>query len=1027
MRKTPLSVAISIALANGSLFAGAPALAQDAIEDNAQVLDEVVVTGSRISKDPFSSSTPVDVIDIEEASIQGIANVGELLRRNTTAAGSPQVTSATTSEFVQNGGVGANTLSLRGLGANRTLVLINGRRPGPSGTRGGVSSFDMNTLPLAALERIEILKDGASSIYGSDAIAGVVNLITRKDDGGTFDGFVSQPDDSGGEHTRLSASWGKNFDRGHFRVTADYSKLEELARGDRDYFTCGEPYIFDQNTGDRADTVDPRTGNFRCQDLTWGHIWIYDVGYGATNNPALGQSTPNGGLAQFDYDGDLAQYIPGYGNPTLEQDLTAPPGWFPVSYDPQSHGVTNSDHPFQNAESLVPEQEVTTFYAEGAYQLTDTVELYGEVLLNRRETHQNDYRQYWTFLTYSGNFDFYYGYGPTNGAQVARDAGWLGPVLLSPTAITDHSDTDIEVTFTRYLAGLRGDFGDTSWGWDFSVSHNVSDGDYREELLYADSIYDSEWNYVNSTVTSVGNQASCVGNVSTVRGAPCVDIPWYSPALLAGDLSPEVQEYLYGVETGNTEYTQTSVDGFVTGEVWELPAGPLGLAAGFHYREDDINDLPGEVTLAGNTWGASTAGNTLGGDSTSAVFAEFDIPVIADKPGFQNVTMNASARYTDVDSYGDDTTWKVGINWQIIDSVRIRMNKGTSFRTPALFELYLADQTGFPSQRIDPCRNWGVNLANGTINQTVADNCAADQSSIGGPAGGFAPDYAGGTISATSISRGGFGVLDAETSTSETIGIIWQPEFADLSVSIDYFDINVKSEIVQLGSSNILNGCYESDFGFAFDGTEGLCTLFDRTNANFGYDNVDDSFINIADQTNRGVDYAVRYGFDVDSWGGDFAIDLKATHQLEDKRALFPENIENLNGIIGDPEWVGTFGVSFFRGPLSVYYSGNYIGDSDSTRLLPGNGTIQYFGQTYDAVMHADSVVYHNLSVSYDWEEQGIKAVLGVANLTAEDPPQVTTTGDTDAAINFVGSSAFYSQYDWFGRRIYANLTYSFD
>lgn len=1023
MRKTPIAAAISIALANGSFFASTQALAQDAMDDSGETIEMIVVVGSRIAKDPFTTSTPVDVIDIQEASIQGIANVGELLQRNTTAAGSPQVTSATTTEFVQNGGVGANTLSLRGLGANRTLVLINGRRPGPAGTRGGVSSFDMNILPLSAIQRVEILKDGASSIYGSDAVAGVVNIITRKDEGGTIDGYTSQTSDSGGEQTRLSASWGKNFDRGYFRVTADYNKQEELARGDRDYFRCGEQYIFDQATGQRADVIDPRTGNFRCQDLTWGHVWIYDIGYGATNNPALGLGSPSGGLAQFDYDGDLAQYLPGYGAPTLLQDLTAPPGWFPVGYDRQTEAVLNSDHPFQDAESLVPESEITTLYAEGAYQLTDTMELYGEVLLNRRETYQNDYRQYWTFLTYSGNFDFYYGYA--GGAQLAADAGWFGPMLLSPTPITDHSDTKIEVAFQRYLVGLRGEIGNTGWDWDFSVSHDISDGDYTEQQIYQDSIYDSEWNYVNSTVTSVGNQPSCVGNVSTVRGAPCVDIPWYDPDFLNGQVPADVREYLFGVETGNTEYTQTSIDGFVTGEAWELPAGPLSIAAGFHYREDEIDDLPGPITLAGNTWGASAAGNTKGDDKTKALFVEFDAPLIADKPGFRDVTLNASARWTDVDSYGDDTTWKIGLNWQITDSVRLRLNRGTSFRAPALYELYLADQTGFPSQRIDPCRDWGVNLANGTISQTVADNCAADQSAIGGPAGGFAPDYPGGTISATSIARGGLGTLVAETSTSDTIGVIWQPAFADLSVSIDYFDITVNNEIDQLGASIIVSECYESEFGFAFDGTEVLCTLFDRTNANFGIDNIDDSFLNIAVQNNRGLDYAVRYDTEVGSWG-DLSIDVKASRQIEDVRGLSAVTIEDLNGIIGDPEWVGTFGVSFYRGPISVYYSGNYVGSSDSTDELPGNGTIQYFDVTYDAVMHTNSVTYHNLSVSYDWDDIGLRALLGVANLTGEDPPQVTTEGGTDAEINYVGRSAFYSQYDWYGRRFYANLTYSF-
>jgi outer membrane cobalamin receptor len=155
MKKTPLALAVSIALANGSLIFSTPVLAQE--EDAASdVIDEVIATGSRIRKDVFTSSAPMDVVDVEQASVLGIGSVGDLLRRNSAVAGSPQVTPATTAEYLENGGLGTKTLSLRGLGANRTLVLINGRRPGPAGVRGAVSSFDLNILPLATIERVEI-------------------------------------------------------------------------------------------------------------------------------------------------------------------------------------------------------------------------------------------------------------------------------------------------------------------------------------------------------------------------------------------------------------------------------------------------------------------------------------------------------------------------------------------------------------------------------------------------------------------------------------------------------------------------------------------------------------------------------------------------------------------------------------------------------------------------------------------------------------------------------------------------------
>jgi outer membrane receptor protein involved in Fe transport len=997
MRKTPLAVAIGVALTHGPLALITPVLAQsldDAVSEEG--LEEIVVTGSRIRKDAFTSSTPMDIIDIGEASIQGIANVGELLQRNTVASGSPQITSATSSEFVQNGGVGATTLSLRGLGANRTLVLLNGRRAGPSGTRGSVSSFDLNVLPIATIDRVEILKDGASSIYGSDAVAGVVNIITRKDDGGSIDGFVSQPTDSGGEHSRISATWGQSFDRGSFRITADYDKQEKLARGDRDYFDCGQQFIFDTTTGARADTIDPRTGQARCRDLSWGHIWVYDYAGGTTNVPSDGSAST---LFQYDYDSDLAQYIPGLSAADDAGDLVVPAGWFPVAYDVLSDGPTNSDHPAQNAQSLVPENELITLYLEADYEISDSMELYSELLLNRRTTKVTSYRQFWSY-TYAYGF-------------LAAQEGWSGSQWYSPTAITEHNDQEIEINYTRFVAGLRGDLGDTTWSWDATLQISDSDGDYTDDQIFNDSIADN-----------VGQVTSCVGTVSSVRGAPCVDVNWLSPDVMAGVLTAAERDFLFGVETGNTSYKQWSLDGFVTGEIMELPAGPLSIATGFHYREDEIDDLPGEITLAGNGWGSSAAGNTVGDDKTKAIFVEFDVPLVADVPALHNVTLNASARYTDVDSYGDGTTWKVGLNWSITETVRLRANRGTSFRTPALFELFLANETSFPSVRIDPCRDWGAALANGSITQTTADNCAADQSSIGGPAAGFLPTYLGGAVSPTSTAGGGFGVLEAETSDSQTFGLIWQPEFADLSLSVDYFDISVKNEVTQLGPVNILEQCYLSDFGFAFGATEPLCNLFDRTGTNFGVDNIVDDFRNIAKQDNRGIDYAVRYNTEVGSWGS-LSVQLQATRTLEDTQALFPNSVDDLNGLVGDPEWVGQYSFSLIRGPLAVYYGGNWIGASDSTRDN-NKSTVTYRNTEYDAVLSTDHVVYHNFSVSYDFENSGFTALLGVSNFTDKAPPRVTTQS-VGSLLNTIGNTAFYSQYDWLGRRVFANVSYTFE
>lgn len=358
---------------------------------SAQDGETIVVTGSRIRQPEFSSPDPVSLIDPVTAIRAGKLDTSEMLQSSSIAAGSTQITSTISSNFVTNGGQGAQTIDLRGLGPNRTLVLLNGRRAGPAGTRGGVSSFDLNVLPQSIVKRVDILKTGASSVYGSDAIAGVVNLITKTDTNGLeLSGNVSVPTQSGGEQYRISALWGKKFDRGHVMIAADYFHQNELARGDRKYLGCPEAYIFDKS-GKRADLVDPRTGQYHCEDLRWGHIWTYVlIGNLYTTTGAYAGPVS---LLQYQYPGENLNI------PIIDPALgfTSPPGWFPTGYDAQSTAVQNAYHPFVNEQTLIPKTDRYTLYADAAYKLTDGVEAYAEFLGNRRKTYQNGWRQFWTF------------------------------------------------------------------------------------------------------------------------------------------------------------------------------------------------------------------------------------------------------------------------------------------------------------------------------------------------------------------------------------------------------------------------------------------------------------------------------------------------------------------------------------------------------------------------------------------------------------------------------------------------------
>ncbi|MEJ2402600.1 MAG: TonB-dependent receptor, partial [Xanthomonadales bacterium] len=1005
-KKNPLAFTIGCALAAGPIGFANPVLAQDQAEQDQyseNEVEEVIVTGSRIRRNTFTAATPIDVVDTEVANVKGLADVGTLLQSTTIAAGSPQVTSATSTAFVQNGGSGVQTLSLRGLGANRTLTLLNGRRAGPAGVRGGVSAFDLNVLPLAAIERIEILKDGASSIYGSDAVAGVVNIITKKDDGGTVEGYVGIPQESGGEETRFSASWGTSNERGRFRITADYHLNKELKNGDRDYLACGEMNIFDPDTGERADAIDPRTGRPMCRDLIWGHVWIYD--YFEYFNDGEG-NVPPGTKAQYDYDGDLGDYIPGFADPDPNNPdyMRTPPGWYPVAYDKLTDGITNYDHPFHDETSFNPETERVTLFADGEYNLTEDMQLYGEVLLNRRTTKVNGYRQFWGYIYNedNGSLGSEWGWG-TN----PLSEGWTGAQWLSPTPITDHSDSKIEIEYTRFVVGLTGELGN-DWMWDLSYQYSKSDGDYTEDQIYDDSISDQNWLW-----------GSCAGMTTSVRGVPCVDIPWLDPAFLAGDVSPEVRDFLFGRETGNTEYTQWSIEGYLSGELFNWYAGSVAGAFGFHYREDEINDTPGDITLAGNGWGTSSAGITAGKDTFTALFGELDIPLLTDKPFVDSLVLNVSGRWTDVDSYGDDTTYKVGLNWQINDAWRFRATQGTSFRTPALYELYLADQTSFLNQRfIDPCINWGAALDDGTISQEVADRCAAtvDEPLEGQPQypDGLPPDFPGGTITATIITGGGLGLLEAETSTSNTIGLVWTPAFANLSVSLDYFDIEVNDQVDRIGPGGIVGGCYNSEFY----PDDPLCDLFDRSGLQGGIDNVRDSFINVATQTNKGWDFAMRWITDI--WNGTFQADLQTTYQTEAITALFEDTERDNNGQFGDPEWVGRLWLTYDWNDWSVFWGMDYIGDVSNHEHY-GGGTYDdittYRGDEVRVVLAADAITYHTFSLTKWFNNLNLKGVLGVRNAFDEAPPRVTTLSLGE--LNTAGYSAFYSQYDYNGRTFY--------
>lgn len=991
--------------------------------------DAIVVTGSRIAKSEFTSADPIQIIDPESAKLQGQVQLAEVLQSSSAAQGSVQLTSALSNRFVANGGNDVQTVSLRGLGAERTLVLINGRRAGPAGIRGAVAPFDLNVLPLSVVRQVEILKTGASSIYGSDAVAGVVNILTRDDlDGFEGGGFSSVTQHGGGESYGVDASFGKKFDRGHVFATVDYFRQQNLTRRDRGFLFCSEEYLKREADGSRADIVDFRTGRPACSSTQANMIVFGDFsGVDETGFPTFGPGliAPNG---QAIFAGQYGAQFAGVGIPVNAYNpigVFGPADFFGVNFDGPSTGALNQFEPAEQDMDVFSRVSRISAFADAAYDVTDGVTAYGEFLFSNRKSAGNGV-QLMTLEQFTGASMLpAFLCDPTAFNCSPGDLGdplnaeFGGNLILRPRVLVK-SQNEADVDYYRGVLGLRGTIGAT-WKWDVSGQHSRSDASYTQDIIYRDAL-------ASQTLRT----RSCAGTVTAIRGVPCIDVDFTDPRVLRGDFTPEERAFLTGRETGRTLYKQSSAEALLTGKLFDLPAGPAGAAFGATIRRDAINDTPGEATLAGNVANFTTAGITAGRTVSKEVFGEVELPLLEGVPMIERLTLSGAARYTHVEATArggakdsfSDTTWKVGADWAVTDWLRLRGTWGTSFRAPALFELFLEDQTGFLGQPdIDPCIQTAARLAAGAISQRVFDHCAAD---------GIAPDYAGGIGPATIVSGGGIGRLKPETSTAKTVSVILTPDLSGAlwgglrtRLAVDYFDIKVKDEITLLGAGNIVRGCYDSD-NFA---GEPLCGLFTRTAA--GPDaqsvaTVTDRYVNISRQRNRGIDLSLAIDQDLGTLGS-LAFRAQMTWQIEDEVALFPGTVVDDNGKIGNPKWVGDFNLGWTKDKWTLFYGVDVTGAAsnmaDLLRVQGGDPcrTSSFRpGGRFCPDVSVPATFYHSLSLSRDVADR-FRITLGVANLFDTPPPRVSTVVAGTAPV--IGQApAFGTQYDYLGRRFFLSV-----
>lgn len=965
--------AIALTLISTQAFAQSPEPASPAS------VEDVIVVGSRLRRDVYNSPSPVQTVTREEAVMQGHASTAEILQSTAVTGGTGQVGNSMAGYNV-NGGAGVNTVGLRGMSPTRTLVLLNGRRVSPSGSRGSVGAADLNVLPSAMIERIEVLRDGASSVYGSDAVAGVINLQTRKNfEGLTLDARTSHPLDAGGAGSshRLSVVGGLNGDRWRLAGAADYFERNEMALRDRDFTLCNRLLRRDPQTGVSLDTIDPLTGQAKCYPIN---------GNGASVNLiATGLHTGVGAVGaignQFD------RWRP---NSAVTGSLA---GWEGVGGGKTTSGdVRDSFDDRMLSRSLISPVKVANLYVEGGYRLNalGDAEAYFESLLNRRESYQTGTRQ--LVIDYAvgsplipANLAWSVA-GPDLGLNKGKNIGVRAFTLDQNTA---HQDVD----FQRHILGLKGDFTPIAeWRYDAYVSFARSDSEYRQRQFLMSRLAESL-----DVVTGPNGSYQCR---ELAANPGCVAAPALSAALLASKQPADWMTYIAPLDVGTTEFEEFVAAAGFDGPVVDLPAGRVMAYAGLEYRRSSLLDTPSIASQTSDIYNYTSSTITKGSDSVWEAFGEVDVPLLADLPLVQNLNLTASYRYTDYESYGDDTTYKAGLFWRAADWLSLRASYGTSYRAPALFEQFVGATSGFINALNDPCNNFADK------DENIRANCAYQ----GLPGGWQAKN------SIKVVAKGGAETgLSAETSSNLTVGLVLRPflpaGWGDLNLAIDYYEIEVKNGVSQLGGTNILTRCFASNHD-DFKANLGVCRLIER-DANSGALTVANSYVNLATDIVKGIDYNLRYTNDIGP--GSLTFNLGVGHQPTQSRVLFAgDPLRNFSGEIGAPAYSGTADLSYGIGAWRARWGTEWVGAMDSyARWNQDPAKSPYILRTPDYFVHHLSAQY----VANGWT-----ATMGLRNLFNENPPEISAT----SWYNVIGNAPLMSSYDYAGRTAFINLSRTF-
>ncbi len=954
-----------------ALCAAAPAYAQStdkpAGDTVAKPDEQIVVVGSRLRRTNFNSGAPITIISTSDKLDEGKTTATAVLQSNAITGGNAQINNAY-SGYIVDGGPGTNTVGLRGLGATRTLILLNGRRLAPAGVQGGVSAVDLNTLPPSVvIDRYEILRDGASSIYGSDAVAGVINVVTKKKMGIELFGANSMTTTGAGSQQTLEAGFGFNSSRLSVVGAVSYYRQNALYASDVDWAQCQT-----DGFGLGQETMDPRTGQPKCYTIT-------GTGSNGVTINTIGTTTRAGQGAVGTTATSFNRWRP---NAAVTTGLV---GWEGVGGTGTGLNVRDTFDPRMLQSQVISPTDLYRGFIAGSYDLQalGDAELYFSGLFSDRESSQQSFSQL--------SLDYAKG-SPLIPASMASSTFLpVGGSLMNPTSATGvrafigygQRGTQQSVRNYRIDGGIRGRTGIGDWRYDLYVATNRSEGKYYQEQFLTDRLAQSA--YV------VSNGSGGFNCVDTSRG--CVAMPALTPAVVGGQLPANwlnfVKQWVGGYTTFDTNTVALSVDG----TAFNLPYGAVKVASGAEYVSMKINDTPPADSITGNLYNYSTSAATRGSDESVSVYAEAEVPWLRNLPLAKDLTMNVSGRWTHYRSYGDGWTYKLNTMYSPVGWLTLRATYGTSFRAPSLKEQFQGSTAGFVSSANDPCN--GYNASSTAI---LYNNCSA----IGLPT-----DFLQTQSIRVNTLGGAAAGLKAETSDNLTLGAVFQPDlgrFGALKLSVDYYRITINNAVSRAGYGEILDRCYnDQNFGTPNAIYCRLVTRNPTTNAL----TVNDSYINVATQRAAGFDIQLRYTKDFGK--AKLTLDGIASRYTSQLFQLFPDqDPTEYNGTVMYPKWTGQLSAKVETGPYSLYWMTSYVQGQNSNDLLGTAGT-KYNFVTPDYFLHNASVKVKATS-RFD-------IVLGVNNVFNKTPPFISA-----GYYNRVGNAPLYSGYDYFGRTVFMNV-----